>query len=319
MNSFIFCGSLNGFALDDSGAKVIAPFTEANYRKGLQYLNTLYKDGVLSASLFTNDQQQYRAELNNNPQIVGLTTAGSLSNWPQASLDKNANFAELRMIPPFKGPDGFAYSPYGGFVPASTTFITSKARDKDLAFKVMDSMLDNTISIIQRFGEEGVDWSRKPEDLAKDSNAYVALGIYPSLSIVEMSDIWNGPSNKFWHNQGPRYASMQQGNTRGSLQAPYLPNSYAAMVNGYNYQFNLEAHPKNILPSPLKYTAAESERNVEAIVNITEYVNQAVAEFITSARDINNDAQWNAYLRELNNMGLQTWLTTAQAAYDRVK
>jgi putative aldouronate transport system substrate-binding protein len=319
MNSFIFCASLNGFALDNSGAKVTAPFTEANYRKGLQYLNTLYKDGTLSPSVFTNDQQQYRADLNNNPQVVGFTTAGSLSNWPQASVDSNPNFAEMWMIPPFKGPDGLAYSPYTGFVPNNTTFITSKARDKDLAFKVMDSMLDNTISIIQRFGEEGIDWSRKPEDLAKDSNAYVSMGIYPSLSIVEMTDIWNAPSNKYWHNQGPRYASMQQGNTRGSLMAPYKPDSYAAMVNGYNYQYNLDAHPAHILPSPLKYTTTEAEQNIEAIVNVQEYVLQAVAEFITSARDINNDTAWNNYLRDLNNMGLQTWLNTAQAAYDRVK
>ena len=319
MNSFIFCGSLNGFTLDDTGAKVIAPFTDANYRKGLQYLNTLYKDGTLSPSVFTNDQQQYRADLNNNPQIVGFATAGSLSNWPQASVDNNANFAEMRMVPPFKGPDGLAYSPYLGFIPNNSTFITSKARDKDLAFKVMDSMLDNTISIIQRFGEEGVDWSRKPEDLAKESNAYVAMGIYPSLSIVEITDIWNSPSNKFWHNQGPRYASMQQGNTRGSLMAPYKPDSYAAMVNGYNYQFYLDAHPQHILPQPLKYTAREAEQNVEVIVNVGEYVLQAVAEFITGARDINNDTLWNNYLRDLNNMGLQTWLNTAQAAYDRVK
>jgi putative aldouronate transport system substrate-binding protein len=322
INSFIFytqSSSSPGLTLDSTGQKVIAPFVDPEFRRALQYLNTLYRDGVLSASIFTNDQQQYRAELNNNPPIVGLTTAGSLSNWPQASIDKNVNFAELAMVPPFKGPNGIAYSAYTGFVPNSSTYITSQCKNPDLAFKVMDSMLEHTISIIQRFGEEGVDWTRKPEDLARDTNAYVQLGIYPSLSIVEITDIWNSPSNKFWHNQGPRYASMQQGNTRGSLQAPYNPTSAAAMVNGYNYQYNLNAHPRHILPSPLKYTASEAERISEPIVNVSEYVFQAIAEFVTGARDINNDTQWNNYLRDLNNMGLQTWLSTAQTAYDRVK
>ncbi|MDR1970437.1 MAG: extracellular solute-binding protein, partial [Treponema sp.] len=291
INSFVFYtqGSAGpNLALDASGRNVIAPFTEPNFRKALQYLNTLYKDGVLSASMFTNDQQTWRAELNNNPPIVALTSAGSLSNWPQASTDNNANFAQLVMVPPFKGPDGIAYSPYTGFVPNSTTFITSKSKNPDLAFKVMDSMLEHTISIIQRFGEEGVDWTRDPKILAQDSNAYVAMGIYPSLSIVEMTDIWNSPSNKFWHNQGPRYASMQQGNTRGSTQAPYNPNSYAAMVNGYNYQYNLNAHPEHILPDPLKYTEAEAQRIAEPITNVREYVMQSIAEFTTGSRDINN-------------------------------
>ncbi|MDR2808524.1 MAG: extracellular solute-binding protein [Spirochaetaceae bacterium] len=322
INSFIFytqSSSSPGLTLDATGKKVIAPFTEPDFRKALQYLNTLYKDGVLSASIFTNDQQQFRAELNNNPAIVALTTSGSLSNWPQASVDKNANFAELRMIAPFKGPAGIAYSPYTGFVPNSTTFITAKCKNPDLAFKVMDSMFEHTLSIIQRFGEEGVDWTRDPKVLAQDTNAYVAMGIYPSLSIVEMTDIWNAPSNKFWHNQGPRYASMQQGNTRGSLQAPYNPNSYAAMVNGYNYQYNLNAHPEHILPSPLKYTAAEAEKIAEPTINVSEYVFQAIAEFTIGNRDINNDTQWNNYLRDLNSAGLQTWISTAQAAFDRVK
>ncbi|MDR2094309.1 MAG: extracellular solute-binding protein [Treponema sp.] len=322
INSFVFytqSSSSPGLTLDSTGQKVIAPFVDPEFRRALQYLNTLYRDGVLSASVFTNDQQQYRAELNNNPPIVALTTAGSLSNWPQASIDKNPNFAELVMVPPFKGPGGAAYSAYTGFVPNASTFITSACKNPDLAFKVMDSMLEHTISIIQRFGEEGVDWTRKPEDLAKDTNAYVQLGIYPSLSIVEITDIWNSPSNKFWHNQGPRYASMQQGNTRGSMQAPYNPASAAAMVNGYNYQYNLNAHPQHILPSPLKYTAPEAEKISEPIVNVSEYVFQSIAEFVTGARDINNDTLWNNYLRDLNNMGLQTWLSTAQTAYDRVK
>lgn len=317
INSFVFYTG-TGFTLDSTGQKVIAPYTDPNFRKALQYLNTLYKDGTLSPSLFTNDEQQWRAELNNNPPIVAFTTAGSLSNWPQASLDKNANFSQMRMIPPLKGPDGIAYSPQGAFAPSSTTFITSKCKNPDLAFKVMDSMLEHTISIIQRFGEEGVDWTRDPEILKKDSNAYVSMGIYPSLSIVELTDIWNSPSNKFWHNQGPRYASMQQGNTRGSLQAPFKPDSYAAMVNGYNYEYNLNARPKYIIP-PLKYTAQEAEQNAEPVTNVGEYVLQSIAEFTTGARDIASDAQWNQYLRELDNMGLQTWLKNAQTAFNRVK
>ncbi|GHT71570.1 ABC transporter substrate-binding protein [Spirochaetia bacterium] len=322
INSFVFYNQSSSgpqLTLDAAGQKVIAPFTDPNFRKALQYLNTLYKDGVLSASTFTNDQQAYRAELNNNPPIVALTTAGSLSNWPNASLDNNANFAELRMIAPFKGPDGVAYSSYTGFVPNSTTFITSKSKNPDLAFKVMESMLDNTISIIQRFGEEGVDWTRDPAILAKESNAYVSMGIYPSLSIVETSDVWNAPSNKFWKNQGPRYASMQQGNTRGSTQAPFVPTSYAAMVNGYNYNFNLEAHPKFIIPNPLKYTASEAEKIAEPVINVSEYVLQSIAEFTIGQRDINNDAQWNSYLQNLNSQGLPVWISAAQAAYDRVK
>ena len=38
--------------------------------------------------------------------------------------------------------------------------------------------------------------------------------------------------------------------------------------------------------------------------------------FITGDMDI--ETQWDSYLAELQNMGLETYLTTAQAAYDRM-
>jgi len=48
-------------------------------------------------------------------------------------------------------------------------------------------------------------------------------------------------------------------------------------------------------------------------------VNQSIAEFTIGTRDINNDAVWNAYVNELNNMGMQQYLQTAQTAYNRQK
>jgi putative aldouronate transport system substrate-binding protein len=315
LNAFLFYNK-NALVLDSSGSRVIAPFTDPAFRKGLTYLNTLFKDGVLSAATFTNDQQQFRAGLASNPSVVGFTSAGSVSNWPLA--DTNPNFLELNMIPPLTGPDGICYTSYTGFVPSAVGSITSKAKDPDFAWKFLDAHLEHTVSIISRFGEEDIDWTRKPELMAKETNAYVSLGLYPSISIIEMTGIWGEPSAQFWHNPGPRYASEQQGNTRGSYTRPFDPNSRVAILDAYNYQWYVPKHPNYILP-PLKYSMADAVRISDPVTNINEYVNQSVAEFTTGARDINNDADWNAYLRELNNMGLQQWLSVAQATYNRQK
>ena len=53
------------------------------------------------------------------------------------------------------------------------------------------------------------------------------------------------------------------------------------------------------------------------VTDITEYIDKSIAEFITGARDINNEAAWNTYIRELNNMGLQQWIQISQATYNR--
>jgi putative aldouronate transport system substrate-binding protein len=55
------------------------------------------------------------------------------------------------------------------------------------------------------------------------------------------------------------------------------------------------------------------------ITDINEYVRQSIAEFVTGVRDINANAAWDNYLKTLNDMGLQTWLSTARTAYNRLK
>jgi len=234
----------DGLTLDNTGNNVIAPFTQNGFRQALQYLSGLRRDGLLEPSLFTNNQQEYRATLAANPSVVGFVTAGSVGNW--------------------------------------------------------------------------VDWTRDPAILRSQTNAYVSAGLYPSITVVETSLVWNNPNKTIWGNPGPRYASEQQGNTRGSTTRPFLPNSAVAILDAYNYQWYVPSHPRYIIPS-LKYTLPEAQRIGVAITVIRDYVNQSLAEFTTGARDINNDTVWNAYLRELDNMGLRDWLTTAQAAFNRTK
>jgi putative aldouronate transport system substrate-binding protein len=315
INAFTFYNRDN-LALDSAGTRVIAPFTEPGFRRALQYLNGLYKDGLLGASLFTDNQQQFRATLASQPPVAGYTSAGSVSNWPDA--DNNPNFLELAMIPPLTGPDGACYTPYTGFVPGAVGAIASRSRIPDIAWKYLESFYDHDVSIISRFGQEGVDWTRDPSVIASQTNAYVSAGLYPKITVVETSGVWGGTGAQFWYNPGPRYASEEQGNTRGSTVRPFKQDSKVAILDAYNYQWYVDKHPQYVLP-PLKYTMDEARRNAQAITDVNEYVRQAVAEFTTSVRDINNDAAWNAYLRELDSMGLPVWLSTAQSAYNRTR
>jgi putative aldouronate transport system substrate-binding protein len=311
LNSFIFTGR-RSLTLDASGNKVIAPFTYPAYRKGLVYLNALYKDGILEPSLFTDDQQQFRATLASNPPIVGLTTAGSWSNWPQA--DTNSNFRELALIPPFTGPDGVCYTPFELTTPVQISFITSQCKNADFAFKFLESFLNIEVSWVAMKGEEGVDWSRNPEDLAGKTSPFVEIGVVPKIDHVALKDIWAEPSNKFWHRINPFYFPWGVAQ-EGSVYDLSLPT---ANLFGLHYQLYYDKHPVWILP-PLKYNLEEATKISEPVTTIQQYVKQSVAEFITGIRDINSDTAWNAYLRELDNMGLQQWLTTAQAAYNRQK
>lgn len=317
MNSFVFWngGTVNGgLALsEDDGKTVIAPFTTEEWRDGLRYMNDLYNEGVLSANIFTDDGTQCKAVLNQDPPIVGLTSTGSTSDWPDAK--NNPNFLEMLFIEPLKGPEGVQYTPYSDYTPTQELSIIASTDKLDMALAFADIFFDPEVSQIERYGEEGVDWSRDPEILAENTNAYVEAGIYEGLTMVTTSHMWGENNNITWKNHGPRYTSLEAGNTSfdvtgGNKYDPDSPTQLSAKC----YQMYYTKHPEKVLPI-LKYTMEEAEQIQDTLTTLPDFVKQALAEFVTGARDIEKD--WDAYLEEMNSMGLQQWLEIAQAAYDR--
>ena len=314
MNAFIFWNG--GLSLSDDGTEVIAPFTQDAWREGLTYLNELSSEGLLSANIFTDDGQQFKAILNQETPIVGLTTAGSLSNWPD--VKNNKNFAEMEMIEPLKGPEGVQYTPYNPYTPGQEMYIIEGTDKLDLALKFADEFFNIDTGLIERFGEEGVDWTRDPKDLEGQTNAYVEAGLYDKLSMLVISTIWSDNQSQTWRNHGPRYSSLEMGNTVYDYSSGNkFDVNDPTQLNAKCYELYYPKHPEYVLPT-LKYTLDETELIQEQLTTLPTFVDQCMAEFITGARSL-DDAGWNAYLDELETMGLSTWLETAQVAYDRTK
>lgn len=316
MNAFVFWNGNDangGLSLAEDGTTVIAPYTTEEWREGLRYMNDLYNEGVLSANIFTDDETQFKAVLNQETNTVGLVTAGSLSNWTDAR--NNANYLQMEFIEPLTGPEGIQYTPYTVYSPTQELMILSSTDKLDMALAFADQFYDHDTSIIERFGEEGVDWTRDPEVLAEHTNAYVDAGLYDSLSLVVLSTVWSDNQSQTWRNHGPRYASAEEGNTVFDFSSgiPYDRDD-PTQLNARNYEMYYDKHPDVVLPT-LKYTLEETEANQDAITNIPDFVKQSLAEFVTGARDIENG--WDTYLTELENMGLSQWIEAAQAAYDR--
>ena len=310
INSFIYYhGTL---ALDSTGNNVISPVIDPNFRKALQYLNGLYREGLLEASIFTVDLAGAQALINADPPIGGFIIAGNFSNFP------NGFNAMTPILPgPLTGPDGVAYSPVDQQLPVPVSYITNKARDVDLAVKVMDSFYEETLSLTGRYGEENVDWTRDPALLRGRTNAYVYSGLYPALTMgVINAAVWNMPNAQIWGPWVPRYFSQAMSETMVAFEeAPIDPATVSTNNVAINAQYYIPRRPQYLLP-PLVYSLDDLRTLSPIATDIDNYVNQSIAEFVTSARDINSDTAWNAYLRELDNMGLQQWLRTAQATYN---
>lgn len=324
MNSFEFYngGKHNGgLALAEDGKTVIAPFVQDGWRQGLEYMHKLNQEGLLASSIFTDDNSQFKATLNAETPVVGLVCAGSTSNWADANY--NPNFLELDIISPLTGPEGLAYTPYVDYVPGQDFFITSACEDPELASRIGDYFYDFDMSMTVRFGEKDVDWTMDEAICEGRTNAYVEMGVEDKIYLVYHigeKKIWLENNSKFWHNLGPRYAPLLGIGGFGTASdgsAEFDLSLKTTMLNTYNYDNYYHRHPEKVLPL-LKYTAEEGEALALPITNIRDLLATGTAEFVTGQRSL-DDAGWEKYIAELNNLGLQEWLETAQAAYDRVE
>lgn len=317
MNAFVFWngGSTNGgLALNEDGTQVIAPFTTEEWKAGLAYMNDLYQEGLLSPTIFTDDDTQFKATLNNDTNIVGFVSMGSLGNYPDAAT--NSNYLDMELIEPLAGPEGICYTPYTDSAPYQVMFIFSGSDKVDLAIRLADEFYDSYTSIVVRDGEEGVDWTDDPEILADMTNSYVEAGLYDEVQMAVYGDIWSSNNAQTWHDVNPRYSDLKKNNTTAECTKEEYDPDNPTQITAKSMAYYYEKHPEHVL-APLHYTMEEASEIQDALVNIPSYVKQSMAEFITGAKNLDND--WETYLSELNNMGLEQLLSRAQSAYERLE
>lgn len=322
MNAFTFyddgLGKNNGLALSEDGT-VYAPWVTDEWRKGLEYLKDLYDNGLLAPAMFSDNDSQFTATLNLEDNVIGFCSIGSQTvNYPDA--DNNKNYQEMTMIEPLTGPEGVQYTPYAPIGYTPEFFVTSACENPELAFRVGEAFYDYEMSLNNRYGEYGVDWTDDPEVCAEANNGYKELGLIDEIKLVtNIGDVnvWGEVNNKFWHNIGPRYtpASLTDAMADGSTE--FNADSKSSMASATCYELYNDKHPEQLLPV-LSYTQEESTENAQVLTSMSDLIDNSMAEFITGTRNLDDDG-WNQYLKEMENVGLNDWIENAQAAYDRIK
>lgn len=320
MNSFLYFDGMEtyGFSLDESGEKVIAPYTTEEWKQGLMYLNDLYNEKLLSTAMFTDDATQFKATLNQEDNVIGLVAMGSYgNNYPDA--DNNPNFREMILMEPVTGPEGVSYTPFRVYSPDQLFYVfdTEGSREKiDLIMSFADEFYDEKTSKITRFGEEEVQWTMDPDKLKGLTNPYIEAGAAETVTFGLIEDIWSKETNITWHNVSPRYTQVHETVVRAVLGTDYDPSLKSLEAQRRCYEFYYGRHPEKLLPV-LKYTVEETREIQDFGAAIKDYINQTMAEFVTGARDFGSG--FDTYLAELENIGLSRALAVSQTAYDRVK
>ena len=306
MNAFIFDDATNHFNVTDG--KLSLAYMKEGWKKGLEYMNRLVSEDLLAPLSFTQDDAQLRAMVNNQEDcIVGAFCFSSITLMPVATCPYVQYY---RGLEPLKGPDGVQGISYQPTIPTARWFVTADCQNPELAFRVGDFLFnpDEEVGLRARYGIEGEHWHRPGPD---DVGEYADAGFEPMW--IEDVNIWSVAQNAHWRNNAPMiYYKLTQGGVKNpdpTFFGNYITEIVTKLGNGYLPQEG--TYVGNII-----YNEEELLRITEVKTTLNTYVNESKARFITG--DLNLQTDWDAYLKELDRIGVQEFLEISQAAYDRM-
>lgn len=302
---YITCGSKTLKWFDVKDGVVSAQYITDGYREGLQYIRSLFDEGLIDPATFTNDLSQTQALLTQEDTVVGSYIHTSMSDVPNTDSRR----VEYVGIAPLYSADGSQYTPYVQSSIYVGGVVTKNCKNPEAAFRLLDYMVSEEMSIWTLYGQEGVGWERPGEG---DVGLYADDG-YPAV-LKELVAADSLPNHR-WKQLGPCILSYDV--TSGiawdgdETSEYYLMSKIQGEYTG--------KHPEEFLGNPV-YTDEEQKVIDEVLSPIDIYVREMIANFCTNnaGMDIYDDAVWEQYLTQLDSMGLEEATKVVQQAYDRM-
>lgn len=298
-------GACGGWQVDDEGKVFLGHTTEA-YKEGLKWFRDAYAEGLIDAEIFTQDMTSFTAKGQTNPPTYGMTL--SYTWGAQNRVHTDATVVQYDYLLPMKAADGVRYWWNNSAYPiqnASNTVITSGTECIEDICRWIDCMYDPDIGYQISGAPYGYGLSKNEE------GQYVSgAAACPEADFGDYADYstWRGAMHSF--------------------QFPVILTDYTKEVWGYDEATNnttLVFNTQDVLYREnctlTNYLdmdgATEEEAEIEATYN-TEFVNfyrSQCASWITGNGDI--DAEWDAFLQSLVDLGLEELTAVYQARYDR--
>jgi putative aldouronate transport system substrate-binding protein len=305
MNPFVYSDRIDynyRYFYNDKGT-LKASFTDKGWQEGVKYLNKLYKEGLLDPEALTNDGDKMVALGENPVPIVGAMPAGWMGIFTQYGAKSN-RWKEYVPVAPLAGPSGMRQIPvYSlGKVTDGAFVITKACKNPEAAFRLGDFFFSEEATLRSVFGREGEEWAyvKEGENISGDGKA-----TYDVLKLWE-----SGEQNFSWQQAAPAYRPAKFRMAQLYKESDPLER--------WLYQWTRDLYVKygvtdKYVP-PLIFTSDQSKQVGELTTAIYNYMDVSYADFITGALDPDKD--WDAYIKGMNDNGLEKLLAIYQAAYD---
>ena len=303
MNSFLSVGS-NRLSLKND--KVFFAADKEEYREGLKFIKKLYDEGLLYQDTFVLDRTRITSLGENETPILGAGT-GLWAGMFTINGAESGRIGDYVSIAPLKGPNGFRQS-----VETNTNFsnvqfvVSSSCKYPEVAVKWIDWIYD----------EENRIRAHAKEGFRKANEGEVGIDGQPALwaqDPIEAGQAFGSIQNKGWTNFGVFYKPLEMDLRTALNDKPsriVAENRYEAYMQ--HKECGVDVNLQSVLMNNEDTTIVADYRTT-----INNLVDNAFAEFVTGVRSLDND--WDAYVKSLNDAGLEEYLSIMQKYIDESK
>lgn len=294
------------------GDEVALNATSDSWRAGLEYITSLAQEGLLDTGAFTQNGDALKA-LGDSGDAQILGSAVTLHPYVFVSADSpDGRDKNYDAVAPIAGPDGTQLATWRSPVnPVGTFALTNKSTEDERieAIKLLDYLATDEGQIRASMGPEGEAWVPAVDgDLALD----------PELEPTFRPITYDETSNAAWRSMSQYWDSLEFRNAQVVPEDIYTPDGYERRLL-YATQEYEPFQPDESVIFPIEKLWPDLETSAELAelqTNIATYITQAQAEFVTGQRDITDDGAWDAYVDDIEGLGLARYLELLQTAYD---
>lgn len=277
------------------------------WREGLRYIHSLYEQGLLDETTYVQDATQLKALVNKGGEanhIVGCVSAAWQGVFVSVDVDKWTDYVALA---PLEGPTGLRQTAAKDAVFSLRGAISTQCENPRAAAKWLDFWM----------GDEGVFYNTwgmvEGQDFVYDNDTESYAGTLPSVQRVQAMGEGGAAVNYRWGpNVVPKHDSFGVRYAASKDEAQYNTNNTYVLVEAakpYEPYYVMHNIPPIVWCSDTDVVAEVAEMNTL----FRDYIKAADTEFILGRRDL--DADWDAYVAELENMGLAHYIEVLNAYY----
>lgn len=305
MNSFIYTDIINYLMIDNDGkVKFVANTPE--FKEGLAYMRKLAAEGLLDGLSFTQDRKAL-TRLAENPEKCRLGAVPSLT-WLHFTADggETGRYREYDTIPPLEGPNGVRMAFDRGYQARQGAFAISNAcENPEMAMRWVDWFYTQEGKFRSTMGKENEGWR-----YAQDGE----LGIDGRPAVFKRLIPFGTVGNSHWSQLPPVYNTLDD--ILSEAVEPGADNIEKRMLDETKNNYELYSGLDHTVP--YMFFTQEDTRVINNLTKaILDYVNQFVSKAVLG--EANLDADWDAYVNELERLGVGQYVETYQKNYELYK